>query len=569
VPGLDPVLWGYLVTEIPLPSPTMKEYVSITVSQVMPRNKPVQTYSGVGDPNVAAPRPDLTSTIALVACAGGRLFKETPTPDEGELRKLRNFARRYCEVKFRHLSEYDIQDTVAWVNSRKRPGSWKRKLLRTLERYGGDVWSKAFQQEMSRIQGHVKDETYPEFKYPRGINARVDENKLLFGPLISAMEEIVYEDPHFIKHIPAAERPAYIGERLSHFSQFICTDFSSFEGSFTREVTNSLERVFLDHMMSKLSPALKEKYAKAFAVCYGEKVLNYVGVDLACEALRMSGEMWTSLCNGVSNLIVQEYIMSEMGVPCEGVVEGDDGLFGFTYGTPLPDSEMYAKIGFSIKIIVTDDLNSASFCGIVFDVSKNVNITDPRDFLAGIAWLPYRYRQYRPSKKFALLNAKALSFHHQYPGCPVLEAATWNVLRITKSRNRADLDWVFEKSGFFNAYEEEDFANAWCQMDLTRHPVAFTTRVLMQESFGIDIATQIRLERWFDDWDGVAPFPQFVLSLFCSDWTSFPSNWGDNSFGRVQFVGPGPHPDRPKLEDWPIVHFRSGEVERDFVGCIG
>jgi hypothetical protein len=521
------VLWGYQLGDdlINLPDTVVKPDMPVSVSSMTKVRKPVLTHSGFGDPRISEPYPDTTSTINGVAAVCGRLLKQTPSPDPKELENFGLFVDKQMRKRYHTVKADSIKSTEEWINSRNRPGSWKRELHRELSNVEGDVRNFTVAQ-IKRIQAHIKQETYPEFKMPRGIFARQNPNKLFFGPLINAIEEIVYSDPQFIKHVPVADRPKYISDMLGDFPFYACSDFKSFEGSFSLDFQRVCEYKFFMYMISDLPSDLKQMYTEMFDECIlGEKHITMAGGEISfdVEGLRMSGEMWTSLANGFSNLMLWKYFCKKNGVKCVGVVEGDDGLFGFYSKSSIPTTKQFADLGFDCKINLEEDLYRASFCGIVFDEAVNVNITDPRPFLASLAWLPYKYHNFRPSKKRSLMRAKALSFIFQYPGCPVIQSAALFVLRRTQG---LDVNWVKEKSGFFNAYEEDEFKEIFRSKIVSR-PVAQTTRELMFLQFDISIEMQLELESFFDHLDtNMFQYPDHILNhLFPLEWSMFVANY--------------------------------------------
>jgi len=554
-------MWGYLVSETKLPTPAMKpdKEVSVTVYDIVQRYRPVGVAGPLGDRTWSVPKPDLVASENKIAAFGGRLFKEVPLPESDALIKLGRFAAEEIPRLFRPLTVDDIPSPESWIEARNRPNSWKEEMRRALDRCDGNVFSLLNQKEMAGVKSHLKDEYYPEFKYPRGINARVDANKILFGPLINAMENIAYANKAFIKHVPVKDRPAYIKSILGTAKWFMCTDYSSFEGSFRRKLMRHLEEVFFNHMISGLPPSLKAAYQRAFSRCAGKKKLVMGEVIGECDGLRMSGEMWTSLHNGISNFIVARFIHNALGIECRGVVEGDDGLFGFELESQIPTSARFAELGFSIKIEVTQNLEEASFCGIVFDPVTETNTCDPREFLASLAWLPYKYSLHKDSKKMALQRAKAMSYLYQYPGCPVIQAAAQAVLRLTRSVN---IEWVFEKSGYFNAYEEDMFKG---KLQAIAKPVADTTRALMESKFNIDPATQHSIEDFFESWDGHEKYPEYICQLFPREFADYSLRYGSAS--SSEFVDRLVDSARPKIEDWSLVKWKRGTREK-YIGSL-
>jgi len=94
----------------------------------------------------------------------------------------------------------------------------------------------------------------------------------------------------------------------------------------------------------------------------------------------MSGEMTTSFSNGISNMIIMNYvaIMNNLEITA-GLVEGDDGLFSFA--NKVPTTEMVSEAGFTIKIKRPINLGDSEFCGYCFVEGQNENITDPYRFM--------------------------------------------------------------------------------------------------------------------------------------------------------------------------------------------
>ena len=127
-------------------------------------------------------------------------------------------------------------------------------------------------------------------------------------------------------------------------------------------------------------------------VLCGKNIVQNRYLDCIIEARRMSGEMNTSLGNGFSNLMFMAFVCEKLGLNCNGVVEGDDGLFAFNGNTPSASD--FTKYGFNIKLDVHSEISTASFCGNVFD---------PED--RQIMTCPYIYRDWETDRKSTRLNS--------------------------------------------------------------------------------------------------------------------------------------------------------------------
>lgn len=488
------------------------------------REKPELFYALPGHVRAAPPRPDASCTSNAIAAICGRMFKPTPEPDPAALKELGLYAIDLYRREFTPISEENIMEVEEWIDSRKgRNQAWKNRLKRCWESHGHD-YTEELLEAACDIEVHIKRESYPEYKQPRMIYAGKSEHKILWGPLVTALEEVVYQHPAFIKHIPVAERPAYISRVLGDFSHFGGSDFSSFEGSFRLSIIKVLFRQFLVHMLSKLSPRRRQFYLEQFDRVSAKKKFGGLGLTGFIIALLMSGHMWTSLHNGISNFTVQNFIFSRKGLKFVGVVEGDDGLFGFPSVDDMPTSDEYSRLGFDVKLEYSDDLSTASFCGIVFDVKGQVNTTDPRDYLASCVALPWKYFGYRRGKKLALVRARAMSYHYQYPGCPVIDVLSTRLLALTAG---VDVRWVFE-TDFFDWYTIEKLAGMPTR-EFTERPVQESSRAIVAEKFGISIADQLAIENFCRTWDGIEMFPPGFDNIFGVTWLDYYRRFGSPS----------------------------------------
>ena len=251
-------------------------------------------------------------------------------------------------------------------------------------------------------------ETYPEYKHARGISSRSDEYKVLFGPWAKMIEEVLYDpnsselSPSFIKHVPVSDRPQYVKERVysPDAGVYYSTDYSAFESQFVENLMTMIEHRIFRYICSDVEgyPEL-DRLLKAQV---DNNQLRNRKVYFDVKATRMSGEMTTSAGNGISNLIFFHFV-SEVLCGCTdvvGVVEGDDGLFRIGSSFRLPDSTDFAKLGLTIKIETHEVLETASFCGIIFDTKSNVNITDPISVI-----MDAPYRDWETDRKSTRLNS--------------------------------------------------------------------------------------------------------------------------------------------------------------------
>jgi len=331
------------------------------------------------------------------------------------------------------------------------------------------------------------------------------------------IEEQVFKNPAFIKHVPMDQRPDYIiGMLHSEGAKYIATDYTAFESLFVEELMFACEMQLYRFMVGAL-PEGRGWMRLVEDVIGGVNVCRFRTFICSLMAKRMSGEMCTSLGNGFSNLMFMLFLAQRKGcTQVKGVVEGDDGLFTMV-GTP-PTVEDFAELGLVIKADVHIRLETASFCGMVFDLEDRRIITDPRKVMATFGWTSKQYARCRPRKLAGLLRCKALSLAYQYPGCPVIAALARYGMRATNYVARS-IHWkkLLQRKGM-DSYQRERLIEA------IRHPiinceVGGNSRLLVEELYGIDVATQLKIEAYLDSLKEITPLAdESILGVMPEIW---------------------------------------------------
>jgi hypothetical protein len=369
----------------------------------------------------------------------------------------------------------------------------------------------------------MKDEHYIDYKHARGIYARDDVAKCIFGPIFKAIEQQVYKSKFFIKHVPVKDRPTFMFERLySDGATYIQTDFSSFEAHFSREMMHHNEFVLYKHMLQYL-PQFHEIMDLFDEVLAGRNCVQNKFLTMLIEARRMSGEMNTSLGNGFSNLALMYHVVcnkrreNNCDVPFVGVVEGDDGLFAFN--GICPTTEDFTSLGCIIKLEPFRELSVAGFCGNIFDETDLQVVTDPFKVCANFGWTTFRYLNASKQTKLKLLRCKALSMAHQYPGCPIIGALAQYGLRVTRSFDVKDF---VVKRRDIDMYHRQQLLAA-CSDNQTRLRVepGMGTRLLFEELFGITVEEQIYTEKYLDNLERLQPLELPFMELAPDSWADY------------------------------------------------
>lgn len=359
-----------------------------------------------------------------------RLCRDTPSPKKEKLARLRLFVQKWCQQHLHKVSPLPLEE---WLEGTTYNEERKAEVrLAYAELRGGRPTSK----DLHHADSHVKTESYPKYTHCRLISSRSDRIKAWFGPKCKAIERMVYELPQFIKHVPVIDRPAKIAMLRQAMRRYFLTDYTAFESHFIDLIMDCIEcEVYRFCLADDADIEWVCKMLTGFNV-----LSTRSGVRCRLKGRRLSGDMCTSLGNGLTNLLLTLFLVEEAGGTVDGFVEGDDGIFSST--VPIT-ADMYLEMGFTIRIAEVEDpctviplvrTGSAqgesvgAFCGIV---SAGVDgLKDPREFLSKFGWTSSLVNA-RQSIMDQLARAKALSALAETPQCPIVGALARRVERDT------------------------------------------------------------------------------------------------------------------------------------------
>lgn len=460
----------------------------------------------------AQPRPDRGDNLSSVQGGKKRLLNSRPVLNKLRLERLSEFVKKWLQENLVPLEREDITSPDEWIETCNQPESRRKEYREALAAYrdGGVPYHK-----VREIKTFTKGESYPEYKYPRLINARSDYAKVLIGPFFKAIEKKLFSLPWYIKKIPRAQWPTYIRDRCGRLGvKCIATDYSSFESSFTPEVMEHLEMVLYEYMMGKCASEFEVEFVRDLM---GINKLSSAGFSMKCVGRRMSGEMNTSLGNGFSNLMLMLFVLFELGcTDISGVVEGDDGLFVFN--GPVPSSADFRSLGMEIKLDEHRNYNEASFCGVVFAEGVGDNLMNPLTVLCNQTWVSRDYATATDRTLRSLQIVKALSTLAQLPGCPIVqEVAKWQLRTAgyePKEKNQI-LKWALSQrnTGWWTRKVLEDVEAS----TLDPRPVDYRSRLLVESKYGFSVEAQLQLESLFENSDGnvdLRPWYSFPTQIF-------------------------------------------------------
>ena len=515
--------YGYRYGEVKLPK-ISKWKPSLRITDPMPSDGAIRPAIGESlgchFRGALMPGPCPNHSDTKVAGVLKRFATLTPNPERQVFAELLDFARWYVKTQFTPIrSDADVS-VEAWLL--KCPNYTQKRKAELLDKHYRMVGRLTRKNTM--VKSFIKDERYPEYKHARSINSRADEFKTLVGPIFRLMEEIFFKHPDFIKKIPVADRPQALFDKLASLELEVqCMDFKAMESHFTR-ITFQLEFILYDYLTCVL-PSGPEFMRDVKTVLPGTNLCHFKDFSLMIEAARMSGEMNTSLGNGFVNWIISKFFAYKNG--CleyhRAYFEGDDSIVVSPY---VPTVDDYKKIGFQVEMNTQPSVETASFCGLIFDSEDRANITDPMAEIVTFGWTNKRYVGSKRGTLLSLLRCKSLSMVYQYAGCPMLAALGRYGLRVTKhvdTRKVSESFSLWEKEQLEDAYacyRSEKFSS------VLNRPVGMRTRLLMQRVYGLLIEDQIRFEQEMDAKNDLSPMNMpFLMKYAHQDWIHYWDNY--------------------------------------------
>lgn len=471
--------------------------------------RPMKVNLGCALVGAANPSPDTGHPHTALRGAIKRFIREIPKPDPAKWKRFQQHVREFARTRRRLDKNTDVS-TRTWLDGANYPQKRKEQLWNTYISIQKDPNMKMspefFKPEYTRVKSFIKEESYPQYKHARPINSREDAFKTAIGPWFKVIEKEIFQMPEFIKKIPRHDWPDYVSEFLGKNGCFYLeSDYTAYESHFCVELMQLEAEIY--KWMTQDIPGHEEFHRLLDEVIAGKNVCVFKYFTIICMGRRMSGEMNTSLGNGIMNYLITTFVMKEAGCTnVKGVYEGDDGLITAT-GVP-PTVDDYASIGITATLKVHKSIETASFCGMVFDQEDRRNLCDPIDVLLEFGWTNSRYSRAGRAKKLQLLKAKSLSLLYQYPGCPVVSSLAKYGLRVTRGVRIGNV------VDSMNMWEREQLLQALKHRAVYDVPVGRNSRMVVEEVFGLRIEHQLDIEKYLDTLDELVPLEIPYLDIY-------------------------------------------------------
>jgi hypothetical protein len=469
-----------------------RQVVAVTLDELAPL-----------DANLYAP--DLSCPQQKMLGAAQRTCQRMPAKSRKMMRKLFKFVKRWLNNNFEPLSRDEVSSTEDSILDSKLDGPKKALYLRLYDEY-----LKGYHDAGREIRSFIKREFYMEPKFARIIAGVDPKFTVRYYAIFKAIEKKLFSRPEFIKKIPVPDRPRYIMEqtRSEELNLFRATDYTRFECSFDQRVMETLEIQLYKRAVSDCPELVEEmnSFIRAFS---GLNRCSFGDCMYTVTATRMSGDICTSLGNGFSNLMLNLFAAHSVGAQTFGVVEGDDGLFGWE-GEP-PNADFFSDLGFIVKLEDVNSIGDASFCGLVFDPGACQNICDPVESLIKLPYVHQKYQGARDDYLRQLIRMKAVCRVYEAPHCPMVSVFCRRLMEVIPDKFT---DRMADSEGWY--YRERHItANRTTLPDFDPDP---RTRILFAERYGYSLAEQRVFEEACASWFPGDPlhfeFPSMYKDLF-------------------------------------------------------
>jgi len=350
----------------------------------------------------------------------------------------------------------------------------------------------------------------------RSISSRSDLIKVLIGPYVHAMEKQMYDTTtklgrHFFKHRAPEEQFDVIDSFNVASMNVLETDHTNFEGSISGDTQMACENQFY-------SRALRHQDKRILTVFRNLATQNvncrYGCGKLQMKSIRMSGEMYTSLGNGLTNLIAMHYCVNQISpVTWDNfncIVEGDDGLTNLPKTIdPKSVEEVFKTLGFEVTMAVHHDATLASFCGKVYNTRTRTIMTDPTYALNACGWSTSS-TALNPDNLACLTALKGFSLRSQYTRCPVIWAAAARMIR-TGGKNAAELSRFMDRYPAAHDVRQTSLLRDAICTGIDFRPPDDYGRALFASLYGIPISAQLRMEDVLNSGEGWFSDPIFLV----------------------------------------------------------
>lgn len=423
--------------------------------------------------------------------------------------EFQHFVYIYVKTHYEPLEYFPINLETAnefWLNPCKHYTVKRKNVLRSyiseyLEKGLGQF--KEDHKNFYACMSFIKREFYSEVKTARIINSRSDEFKALCGAHIKLIENAITHNEHFVKTTTLATRAKRMKEIIDKYQYVVETDYSSFEGTQSCEFHQACEAVLFKHMLAN-NIEVWSIIRPIFRRDHLEKCISMPSQRrefMTFEGSRMSGDLWTSLGNGFSNMMVFLFTlhrMSRLGmlnvtqdrpIDADWLCEGDDGYFAANVDFSAMFEQTATDLGLKMKMDHGQDINDVSFCSTCVGPG-GLPVPNFWRLLEKFGWvfedeIITHYTDKPTKAEMNLLWSKTLSLNASSQGIPILQPLSVRLAKIIKN-HRVCKKW-------FSYWEIEQFGVLeWTIQEI---PITMEMRHFFAQRFGVSVEKQFEVEK--------------------------------------------------------------------------
>lgn len=277
-----------------------------------------------------------------------------------------------------------------------------------------------------------KTENYPEVKEPRAISACSTECKVYLGGYYHMCDKHAIKTcPFFVKGLTPSQIDAKKADLASRYSVFMGSDYSSYEGSQDYVWSNLIEKtIYMEWFKNypEVQKHVRDIYEKGHDIYYRKRFFGHL------NGKRMSGDVQTSIGNGICNALIWSYVAHKSGCPVEFLVEGDDAFI--CSDAPLDVSHVH-DLGFDCTIdgpsFNPDDICFLSrysingqYFGNIPKILDKVGVVKSTHFAE--CFLRNSKRSVQELNDYAY--TKAYCYQYMYTGTPILDELCDTIMRL-------------------------------------------------------------------------------------------------------------------------------------------
>lgn len=346
-----------------------------------------------------------------------------------------------------------------------------------------------------RLKMFLKAERLAKINAPRAIYPRTDAVLAHLGAVVHAIEHEIFSSviPEFgfnpfVKYVDVGSRRQLIREKLENLPGKYCeSDWSAMEAHITPEWADALELQVYNYML-KNCPYRQEVMQHLRAMLKGKNSGASRLGTFSIRGVRMSGDLWTSLGNGLTNLLVMAFISEQNGWSMKGFFEGDDAITKIAGMPDEPDAEFFEQYGAILKFKANLKLEDTDFCGLYAADGSDQVVLDAADVLPNVAWSISNQKFGRMEVRLELLKAKALSLAFQAPHSPYTRPYADMILGLLQDVKKIRWDTHTGEVGWWESQIQMN-------KKLPNYNPDDLTRKFVARKFGFSVDSQLEFER--------------------------------------------------------------------------